>query len=59
VIFGVGLSGFPRTYQAYGVPYAESQERFAETLDIIKRAWTEDSFSYDGRFYSFHNGDAV
>jgi alkanesulfonate monooxygenase SsuD/methylene tetrahydromethanopterin reductase-like flavin-dependent oxidoreductase (luciferase family) len=55
LIFGVGRSGFPRTYQAYGIPYAESQERFAETLDIIKQAWTEDSFSYDGRFYSFHN----
>jgi alkanesulfonate monooxygenase SsuD/methylene tetrahydromethanopterin reductase-like flavin-dependent oxidoreductase (luciferase family) len=55
LIFGVGRSGFPRTYQAYGIPYAESQERFAETLDIIQRAWTEDSFSYDGRFYSFHN----
>ncbi len=55
LIFGIGRSGFPRTYQAYGIPYAESRERFAETLEIIKRAWTEDSFSYDGQFYSFHN----
>src|SRR6266566_5897051 len=55
VIFGVGRSGFPRTYEAYGIPYAESRERFAETLEILKRAWTEDSFSYDGQFYSFHN----
>jgi len=55
LIFGVGRSGFPRTYQAYGIPYAESRERFAETLEILKRAWTEDNFSYDGRFYSFHN----
>ncbi len=55
LIFGIGRSGFPRTYQAYGIPYAESRERFAETLEILKRAWTEDSFSYDGQFYSFHN----
>ncbi len=55
LIFGVGRSGFPRTYQAYGIPYAESQERFAETLEILKRAWTEDSFSYEGKFFSFHN----
>ncbi len=55
LIFGIGRSGFPRTYEAYGVPYAESRERFAETLEIIKRSWTEDSFSYEGRFYSFHN----
>ncbi|MBV9861037.1 MAG: LLM class flavin-dependent oxidoreductase, partial [Alphaproteobacteria bacterium] len=36
LIFGVGRSGFPRTYEAYGVPYGESRERFAETLDILK-----------------------
>ena len=39
LIFGVGRSGFPRVYEAYGVPYAESQEQFAETLEIVKRAW--------------------
>src|SRR5713101_5092985 len=55
LIFGVGRSGFPRTYEAYGVPYGESRERFAETLEILKRAWTEDSFSYEGKYYSFDN----
>jgi len=55
LIFGVGRSGFPRTYEAYGVPYGESRERFAETLDILKRAWTEPSLSYSGKYYSFEN----
>ena len=55
LIFGVGRSGFPRTYEAYGVPYAESRERFAETLDILKKAWTEERFSYEGRWHSFNN----
>src|SRR5712692_3592695 len=55
LIFGVGRSGFPRTYEAYGVPYGESRERFAETLEILKRAWTEPSFSYKGKYYSFDN----
>src|ERR1700761_3530085 len=55
LIFGVGRSGFPRTYEAYGVPYGESRERFAETLEILKRAWTEPSFSYNGKYYSFDN----
>src|SRR6201998_3880701 len=53
LIFGIGRSGFPRTYEAYGVPYGESRERFAETLEILKKAWTEDSFSYSGQFYKF------
>src|SRR5690349_23068033 len=55
LIFGVGRSGFPRTYEAYGVPYGESRERFAETLEILKRAWTEPRFSYQGKYYSFDN----
>ena len=59
LIFGVGRSGFPRTYEAYGVPYAESRERFAETLEIVKRAWTEPTFSFDGKYYNFNNAAAV
>jgi alkanesulfonate monooxygenase SsuD/methylene tetrahydromethanopterin reductase-like flavin-dependent oxidoreductase (luciferase family) len=55
LIFGVGRSGFARTYAAYGVPYAESRERFAETLEIVQRAWTEDTFSYDGQYFRYHN----
>ncbi len=55
LIFGVGRSGFPRTYQAYGVSYAESRERFAEVLEILKRAWTQETFSFHGDFYQFDN----
>jgi len=33
------------------VPYAESQARFREALEIIRRAWAGEPFSYDGQFY--------
>src|SRR5690349_12865031 len=55
LIFGVGRSGFARTYAAYGVPYAESRERFAETLEIVKRAWTSETFSFEGKYFQYHN----
>ncbi|HUB94561.1 MAG TPA: LLM class flavin-dependent oxidoreductase [Stellaceae bacterium] len=55
LVFGVGRSGLPRGYDAYGIPYAESHDRFPEALALIKRAWTENSFSYEGRFYSCKN----
>jgi alkanesulfonate monooxygenase SsuD/methylene tetrahydromethanopterin reductase-like flavin-dependent oxidoreductase (luciferase family) len=55
LIFGVGRSGFPRTYQAYGISYAESRERFAEVLEILRRAWTQETFSFHGQFYHFDN----
>src|SRR5207237_9208479 len=42
LIFGVGRSGFPRAYAAYGIPYGESPERFGEVLEVVKRARTEE-----------------
>ncbi len=53
LIFGVGRSGFARTYEAYGIPYGESRERFAEVLEILQTAFTNERFSYQGRFHSF------
>jgi alkanesulfonate monooxygenase SsuD/methylene tetrahydromethanopterin reductase-like flavin-dependent oxidoreductase (luciferase family) len=37
------------------VSYAESRDRFREILDIVERAWTEPSFSYDGAYHRFKN----
>ena len=53
LIFGVGRSGFAHTYATYGVSYAESRERFAETLEIVKRAFTEDCFSHRGKYFTY------
>jgi alkanesulfonate monooxygenase SsuD/methylene tetrahydromethanopterin reductase-like flavin-dependent oxidoreductase (luciferase family) len=55
LIFGVGRSGLPLTYEAYGVSYLESKERFAEVLEIVRRAWTQERFSYSGKYYVFDN----
>ncbi|HTO10271.1 MAG TPA: LLM class flavin-dependent oxidoreductase [Candidatus Binatia bacterium] len=53
--FGIGRSGVVRTYDVYGVPYAESQERFREALEIIREGWKGEPFSYEGRFYRVQN----
>lgn len=55
LIFGVGRSGVAKTYEAYGVPYAESRDRFAEALEIIRLAWTQPTISYNGRFFRFQD----
>ena len=51
------LSGFargvPREYNVYGVPMAESRARFEEAVEIILKAWTEEVFSHQGRFWSY------
>ncbi|MBV8120706.1 MAG: LLM class flavin-dependent oxidoreductase, partial [Alphaproteobacteria bacterium] len=30
-----------------------------ETLEIVKRAWTQERFSYDGKYWRFENASAV
>jgi alkanesulfonate monooxygenase SsuD/methylene tetrahydromethanopterin reductase-like flavin-dependent oxidoreductase (luciferase family) len=59
LLMGVGRSGNPRAYAAYGVPYSESRERFFETLDVLKLAWTQPSFSFHGKFHNFNEARAV
>ena len=53
--FGIGRSGSPRAYDALGVPFAESQARFQEALEVILEAWKGEPFSYAGKFYRFEN----
>src|SRR5262249_57529911 len=53
LLFGVGRSGFPRAYEAYGIPYGESPERCAEVLEIVNRAWTPEPFSYSRHVYNY------
>lgn len=53
--FGIGRSGVVRTYDIYGVPYAESQARFREALEIIRQGWRGEPFSYTGDFYRVDN----
>jgi alkanesulfonate monooxygenase SsuD/methylene tetrahydromethanopterin reductase-like flavin-dependent oxidoreductase (luciferase family) len=53
--FGIGRSGVVRSYDTYGIPYAESQGRFREGLEIIRLAWKGEPFSYDGQFFQVKN----
>ena len=45
--------GIPREYQVHNVPLADCRARFEEAYDIVTRAWTEDVFSYQGKFWSY------
>ncbi len=45
--------GIPREYQVHNVPLSDSRERFEEAYEIVTRAWTEDVFSYSGKFWSY------
>jgi len=48
--FGVGR-GVAYQYRGFGIPQEESRERFEEALDFILRAWTDESFSFEGKHF--------
>ena len=45
--------GIPREHNVYNVAMRESRPRFEEAWEIIKRAWTEEVFSYEGDFWTY------
>jgi alkanesulfonate monooxygenase SsuD/methylene tetrahydromethanopterin reductase-like flavin-dependent oxidoreductase (luciferase family) len=53
--FGVGRSGLPGHYQGFNIPYGESRGRFLESLEILVKAWTQERFSHEGRYYQFRD----
>src|SRR6202035_3387644 len=55
VEFGIGRGSIPTHFTGFGVPQAESRERFVEALEVIVQAWTKERVSYAGRFFNVDN----
>jgi natural product biosynthesis luciferase-like monooxygenase protein len=49
--FGVGRGYQPVEFAGFGLSMAEARERFDESLEMIRRAWTEESLTLTGKFY--------
>jgi alkanesulfonate monooxygenase SsuD/methylene tetrahydromethanopterin reductase-like flavin-dependent oxidoreductase (luciferase family) len=55
VEFGIGRGTFPDTHDGFSSPFAESRERFDESLEVILKAWTSERFSFQGKYYQCDN----
>ena len=53
VDFGVGRGYQPIEFQGFGVDQTRSAEIFDESLEIIRRAWTEERLNFEGEFFQF------
>jgi natural product biosynthesis luciferase-like monooxygenase protein len=49
--FGVGRGYQPSEFAGFGLPMDESRQRFDESLEIIRRAWSEDTLTFEGKFF--------
>jgi alkanesulfonate monooxygenase SsuD/methylene tetrahydromethanopterin reductase-like flavin-dependent oxidoreductase (luciferase family) len=48
---GVGRGMITIHFQGFNVPREESRARFEEALMLIKQAWTQETCSFDGKFF--------
>lgn len=53
--FGVGRGYQPGEFKMLGVDMEDTRGRFKEELEIIKGLWTNETFSYDGKYYQLDN----
>lgn len=49
---GVGVGGdFPKEFTAMGVPLAGRGSRLDETLEVLRRGWSEEILTFHGRYH--------
>jgi alkanesulfonate monooxygenase SsuD/methylene tetrahydromethanopterin reductase-like flavin-dependent oxidoreductase (luciferase family) len=52
-LLGLGLGYRPEEFAAFGVPMRERVSRLTEGVEIIRRLWTEDRVTHQGRHWQF------
>jgi alkanesulfonate monooxygenase SsuD/methylene tetrahydromethanopterin reductase-like flavin-dependent oxidoreductase (luciferase family) len=56
LILGIGAGWFDAEYASYGYPYLPDRERLGvldETLEVIRRLWSEETVTFDGEHLHF------
>ncbi|MBI3326648.1 MAG: LLM class flavin-dependent oxidoreductase, partial [Nitrospinae bacterium] len=51
--FGAGLGTLEHEFVRWLIPYDERREMSTEALEIILQAWTEESVTYEGKYWQF------
>ena len=53
LILGLGLGWREEEFRMFHQPVQERVKRTVDTVEILRRAWTGERFSYEGRMYSY------
>ncbi|MCC7369349.1 MAG: LLM class flavin-dependent oxidoreductase [Chloroflexi bacterium] len=53
LMIGAGRGWQVPEFQTFQIDQTNSREMFAESVDIIKKAWTKDNFSHEGKYWQF------
>ena len=55
IILGVGVGYQASDFRAYGLPMANRAARFEESVDIIRKCWTGEPFSFHGNHFTLED----
>jgi alkanesulfonate monooxygenase SsuD/methylene tetrahydromethanopterin reductase-like flavin-dependent oxidoreductase (luciferase family) len=58
VEFGFGYGTVSPEFEPWKINFAERREMGIEALEIIRKAWTSQKFSYEGKYWSFTDARA-
>ena len=53
LLLGVGRGAFKYEIERLGVPMEETQERFEESVEVLKALLSKEEVSWDGKYYKF------
>jgi alkanesulfonate monooxygenase SsuD/methylene tetrahydromethanopterin reductase-like flavin-dependent oxidoreductase (luciferase family) len=52
---GFGRAFLPKEFEVYGVPMSQSRERLEESIAMLRRLWTEERVSQEGKFWQLRD----
>ena len=55
VILGVGIGYQPADFRAFSVPMEDRAGRFEESIEILRRCWAGERFSFHGKHYTLED----
>jgi alkanesulfonate monooxygenase SsuD/methylene tetrahydromethanopterin reductase-like flavin-dependent oxidoreductase (luciferase family) len=55
LVLGVGIGYQPADFRAFGIPMEERLGRFEEGIEILRRCWTAEPFSFKGAHYTLED----
>jgi probable F420-dependent oxidoreductase len=53
VVLGVGIGWLREEFEAIGVPWEERAERTREYVEVLRKLWSEERSSHDGKYVKF------
>jgi alkanesulfonate monooxygenase SsuD/methylene tetrahydromethanopterin reductase-like flavin-dependent oxidoreductase (luciferase family) len=53
--FAIGSGFSPVEYKLFGMTMEEAKERYWESFDVILKAWRQEEYSHNGKYYQIEN----